>query len=96
MFYCKLTCNLKARDEDITFSKFVSDVGNGHLNDNNHNIDIPERCITTDSNFINPIYKHLIRNHLYDVLITTMSVYVRVLIHLIIVMIMVEWMKHFY
>ena len=30
------------------------------------NIEIPDRCITTDSNFINSMYGHLIRNHLYD------------------------------
>ena len=41
-------------------------MGNGDLNDSNDNIDIPERCITTDSNFINSMYGHLIRNHLYD------------------------------
>ena len=57
---------MRAIDEDITFSKFVLDVENGDLNDNNDNIDIPEWCITTDSNFINSMYGHLIRNHLYD------------------------------
>ena len=41
-------------------------MANGDLNDNNDNIDIPERCRTTDSNCINSIYEHLIRNHLYD------------------------------
>ena len=57
---------MRAIDEDIRFSKFVLDVENGDLNDSNDNIDIPERCITTDSNFINSMYGHLIRNHLYD------------------------------
>ena len=47
MFYkLKLTCNVRDIDEDITFSKFVLDVGNGDLNDNNGNINIPKRCIT--------------------------------------------------
>ena len=62
----QLTWNMRAIDKDISFSKFVLDVGNGDLNDSNDNIDIPERCITTDSNFINSMYGHLIRNHLYD------------------------------
>ena len=62
----QLTCNMRAIAEDISFSKFVLDVGNGNLNDSNDNIDIPERCIITDSNFINSMYGHLIRNHLYD------------------------------
>ena len=62
----QLTCNMRAIDEDISFSKFGLDVGNGDLNDSNDNIDIPERCVTTDSNFINYMYRHLMRNHLYD------------------------------
>ena len=62
----QLTCNMRAIDEDISFSKFVLDVGNGDLNDSNDNTDIPERCVTTDSNFINSMYGHLIRNHLCD------------------------------
>ena len=57
---------MRAIDEDISFSKFILNVGNGDINDSNDNIDIPERCITTDSNFINSMYGHLIRNHLYD------------------------------
>ena len=57
---------MRAIDEDISFSKFGLDVGNGDLNDSNDNIDIPERCVTTDSNFINYMYRHLMRNHLYD------------------------------
>ena len=36
---------MRAIDEDITFSKFVLDVENGDLNDNNDNINISERCI---------------------------------------------------
>ena len=62
----QLTYNMRVIDEDISFSKFVLDVGNGDLNDSNDNIDIPERRITTDSNFINSMYGHLIRNHRYD------------------------------
>ena len=57
---------MRAIHEDISFSKFVLDVENGDLNDSIDNIDIPERCITTDSNLINSTYGHLIRNHLYD------------------------------
>ena len=57
---------MRVIDEDISFPKFVLDVGNDDLNDSNDNIDIPERCITTDSNFINSMYGHLIRNNLYD------------------------------
>ena len=41
-------------------------MGNGDLNDSNDNIEISERCMTTDSNFFNSMYGHLIRNHLYD------------------------------
>ena len=63
---CQLTCNMRVIDEGISFSKFVLDVRNGDLNDSNDNIDIPEKCITTNSNFINSMYGHLIRNHLYD------------------------------
>ena len=62
----QLTCNMRAIDEDISFSKFGLDVGNGDLNDSNDNIDVSERCITTGSNFINSMYGHLIRNYLYD------------------------------
>ena len=62
----QLTFNTRAIDVDISFSKFVLDVENGDLNDSNDNIDISERCITADSNFINSMYGHLIRNHLYD------------------------------
>ena len=57
---------MRAIDENISFSKFVLDVGKGDLNDSNDNIDIPEQCRNTDSNFINSMYGHLIRNHLYD------------------------------
>ena len=38
----KLTCNMRAIDKDISFSKFVLDVENGDLNDNNDNIDISD------------------------------------------------------
>ena len=31
-----LTCNIRAIDEDISFSKFVLDVGNGDLNDSDN------------------------------------------------------------
>ena len=62
----QITCNMRAIDEDNSFSKFVLDMGNGDLNDNNDNIDIPERCITTDSNFLNSMYRHLVTNHLCD------------------------------
>ena len=75
----QLTCNMRAIDEDISFSKFVFDVGNGDLNVSNDNIDIPERCITTDSDFINSMYGYLIRNHLHDemsssVILTTRNI----------------------
>ena len=49
---------MRAIDEDISFSKFVLDVGNGDLNDSNDNIDIPGRS-TTDSNLINSMYGYL-------------------------------------
>ena len=62
MFYTfKLTCNMRVIDEDITFPKFVLDVGNRDVNDNNDNINNPEWCITTDSNFINFMHGHLNR-----------------------------------
>ena len=38
------TWNMRARDKDISFSKFVLDVGNSDLNGDNDNIDIPEPC----------------------------------------------------
>ena len=41
---------MRVIDKDISFSKFVLDVGNGDLIDSNDNIDIPVLCITTDSN----------------------------------------------
>ena len=62
---------MRAIDEDSSFSKFVVDVGNGDLNDSNDNIDIPERYIITDSNFINSMYGHLIRNDVYDEMSTS-------------------------
>ena len=62
----QLTCNMRVIDEGISFLKFVLDVANRDLNDSNDNLDIPERCITIDFNFINSMYGHLIRNNLYD------------------------------
>ena len=58
----KLTQNMRAINEDITFAKFVLDVGNGDLNDDSDNIDIPDHCITRDSNFINFMYGHFVGN----------------------------------
>ena len=57
---------MRAIAEDITFSKFVIDLGNGILNYDNDNIIIPQRCITTESNFVSTMYKHFINHNLFD------------------------------
>ena len=62
----KLCRNMRITDEDIAFSEFVLDIGNGDLNDDDNNVSIPERCIIRNTNFINCTYGDLIRNHLYD------------------------------
>ena len=59
---------MRAIDEDITFSNFVIDIGNGDLNDDNDTIIIPQRCITTESNFVSTMYKHFINHNLFDVM----------------------------
>ena len=57
---------MRAIDEDITFPKFVIHVENGNLNDDNDNIIIPQRCTTTESNFVPAMYKHSINHNLFD------------------------------
>ena len=57
---------MRITDEDIVFSRFVLNNGNGDLNDDDNNVSIPERCIIRKTNFINCTYLNLIRNHLYD------------------------------
>ena len=61
----KLTHNMRAINEDITFFKFVLDVKNGDLNDDKDNIIIPQRCLTTESNFVSRMYKYFMNHNLF-------------------------------
>ena len=62
----KLTRNMRAVDDDMSFAQFVFDVGNGTLNDDNDNIIIPERCIIRNNNFVDCVYGEFIRNRLFE------------------------------
>ena len=62
----KLTHNMRAVDDDMSFAQFVLDVGNGTLNNDNDNITIPECCIIRNNNFVDYNYGEFIRNHLFD------------------------------
>jgi len=57
-----LTQNMRVFPEEIEFTKFLLDIGDGTLNDSNDNIQIPECCIAPiDANIVEDIYGDLIR-----------------------------------
>ena len=62
----KLTRNMRAFDDDMSFAQFILFVGNGTLIGDNDNIIIPKSCIIRKNNFIDCVYGEFIRNHLFD------------------------------
>ena len=54
--------NNRITDEDIAFSRYVLDIGNGDLSDDGS---ISECCIIKNTNVIDCTYGDLIRNHLH-------------------------------
>ncbi|XP_036151272.1 ATP-dependent DNA helicase PIF1-like [Monomorium pharaonis] len=57
-----LTQNMRVLHEEIEFTKFLVDLGDGKLNDINDNIQIPECCIASpNANIVTDIYGELIQ-----------------------------------
>lgn len=65
----RLTTNMRIKSDELSFAKFVLDVGNGILNDGS-DLALPENCIKncveTDSNIVEKIFGHLIKDEKYD------------------------------
>ncbi|KYN05845.1 ATP-dependent DNA helicase PIF1 [Cyphomyrmex costatus] len=63
----KLTKNMRIHPEEKEFSQFLLDLGEGNLNDNNNNIQIPKCCIAKpDTDIITDIYGDLILKKDYN------------------------------
>ena len=53
--------------EEANFIKFLSDLRDGVLNDNDNNFIIPDHCIAmSDSDIVDDIYGNLIREKRYE------------------------------
>ncbi|XP_044012567.1 uncharacterized protein LOC122855319 [Aphidius gifuensis] len=66
-----LTENMRTLPEETEFAKYLLDLGDGILNDNNSNILAPERCVAkrTDD-IVEVMFKELLDNRRYDELTT--------------------------
>ena len=61
-----LSQNMRTLPEEANFAKFLLDVGDGVLNDDNNFI-IPHRCLAiADSDIVDDIYGNLIREKRYE------------------------------
>ncbi|XP_044005887.1 ATP-dependent DNA helicase pif1-like [Aphidius gifuensis] len=62
-----LTENMRTLPGEAEFAKYLLDVGNGILNDNDNNLLAPENCVALkDDDIVRTIFKDLIDNHQYD------------------------------
>ena len=58
---------MRALPEEANFAKFLLDVGDGVLNDNDNNVLIPHSCLAiADSEIVDDIYGNLIREKRYE------------------------------
>lgn len=66
-FKFTLTQNMRTLTEEAELAKFVLDIGDGRLNDENNNVMIPEICIApANSDFVEDIYGSLVREKQYE------------------------------
>ncbi|XP_044010215.1 ATP-dependent DNA helicase PIF1-like [Aphidius gifuensis] len=62
-----LTENMRTLPGEAEFAKYLLDVGNGILNDNDNNLLAPENCVASkDDDIVRTIFRDLIDNHQYD------------------------------
>ena len=62
-----LSQNIRTFPEEANFAKFLLDVGDGVLNDDDNNFIIPNRCLAiADSDIVDDIYGNLIREKRYE------------------------------
>ncbi|XP_044005453.1 uncharacterized protein LOC122850360 [Aphidius gifuensis] len=62
-----LTENMRTLPEETEFAKYLLDVGDGVLNDNNNYIIAPEKCIAnTTESIVDTMFKDLLNNQRYD------------------------------
>ena len=52
----KLSKNMRTLPEEIDFSKFLLNVGDGTINDNNDFIELPSNCISSNQNIAHSIF----------------------------------------
>ena len=57
-----LSQNMRIEPDEIEFCQFVKDIGDGLLNDENNNVEVPVECIAPEaSNIVDEIYGEIIR-----------------------------------
>ncbi|XP_058810250.1 uncharacterized protein LOC131675336 [Phymastichus coffea] len=61
-----LTTNMRVLSNEIDFSNFLLNVGNGSLNDKDDYIDVPDHCILPETVSIIDIFGQLIRDKKFD------------------------------
>ena len=58
---------MRTLPEEANFAKFLLDVGDGVLNDNDNNFIIPHRCLAiADSDIVDDIYGNLIKEKRFE------------------------------
>ncbi|XP_011872670.1 PREDICTED: uncharacterized protein LOC105564699, partial [Vollenhovia emeryi] len=64
-----LTQNMRTLSQEKEFAQFLLNLGNGSLNDNSDNIEIPERCIANiNSDIIKDMYGDIITHKRYKIM----------------------------
>ena len=62
----KLTENMRTLPEEVEFTRFLLDVGNGTINDNSDNIILPDKCIApSNSDIAYETFGNMIRHKQY-------------------------------
>ncbi|XP_044005474.1 ATP-dependent DNA helicase pif1-like [Aphidius gifuensis] len=62
-----LSQNMRTLPEESEFAKYIQDVGNGTLNDNNDNLVIPQECLANrNDDIVEVIFKKLIDKRKYE------------------------------